>query len=340
MPRPLVVLSDQSIGAEARLRLEPHCEVRVLPGQYPSEATLIEATREASAILARLATVTRRVIEAAPKLRIVSRHGIGVDAVDLDTATEHGVVVTTTGAANATAVAEYTFALLLGLARHVPAAHHSMRAGTWDRDPLVGAELEGKALGIVGLGEIGRRVARMGQGFGMHVLAADPHIATSPLAGVTLVPLPRLCQEADVLSLHMRLDASTHGIIDAAALAAMKPTAILVNTARGELIDEPALIAALAARRIAGAALDTFADEPLAASSPLRAMPNVILSPHVAGQTREALAKVAVAAADAILDELAGRRPPHIYNPQAYTRRTERDVTCENPSSMPSRRAE
>lgn len=320
MPRPLVVLSDQSIGPEARERLAPHCDVRVLPGQYPSEATLIEACRDASAILARLATVTRAIIEAAPKLRIIARHGIGVDAVDLTAATEHGIVVTTTGAANASAVAEYTFALLLALARKVPAADAGMRAGRWDRDPQVGLELEGRTLGIIGLGEIGRRVARIGQGFGMSVIAADPHVSASSAneTSALLVPLSHLIRDADVISLHMRLDPSTERIIDAAALAAMKNTAILVNTARGELIDEPALIAALEANRIAAAALDTYAAEPLAPTSRLRTLRNVILSPHVAGQTHEALAKVGLAAAEAILDELAGRRPAYIYNLEAY----------------------
>lgn len=327
MPRPIVVLSDQSIGAEARERLEPHFDVRTVRGQYPTVAELINATREASAILARLATVTRAVIEAAPKLRIIARHGIGVDAVDLNAATEHGVVVTTTGAANASAVAEYTFALLLALARKVPAADAGMRAGDWDRDPQIGLELEGKTLGIVGLGEIGRRVARQGQGFGMRVIAADPHVdeAAAAAAGVALLPLARLLGEADVVSLHMRLDPSTNRIIDRAALAAMKPTAILVNTARGELIDEPALVDALESRRIAGAALDTFAEEPLVRTSALRRLPNVILSPHVAGQTREALVKVGLAAADAIIDELAGRRPAYVYNPEAYVRRSARE---------------
>ncbi len=323
MTRPIVVLSDQSIGVEARLRLEPHFEVRTLSGQYPSEAQLVDATRDASAILARLATVTRAVIVAAPKLRIVSRHGIGVDAVDLDAATERGVVVTTTGPANASAVAEYTFALLLALARKVPAADAGMRAGRWDRDPQIGLELEGKTLGIVGFGEIGRRVARQGQGFGMRIIASDPHTPkeAAAAAAVELVPLQRLLVEADIVSLHMRLATSTMRIIDRAALMSMKPTAILVNTARGELVDEPALIDALESRRIAGAALDTFAEEPLATSSPLRRLPNVILSPHVAGQTGEALIKVGIAAAAAIIDELAGRRPAHVYNPEAYARR-------------------
>ena len=322
MRRPVVVLTDRSIGSAARDRLAPHVELRALDGLYPSEALLIEAVRDADAILARLATVTRAVIEAAPRLRIIARHGVGVDAVDLEAATERGVVVTTTGAANAAAVAEYTFALLLALLRKVPVADAGMRMGSWCRDPLIGAELDGRTMGIVGLGAVGRRVARQALGFGMRVLATDPQPAEPPAHGVTLVPLRELLAAADVVTLHMRLAPATSGLIDRAALGLMKPTAVIVNTARGELIDETALLDALREGRIAGAALDTFAAEPLSDASPLRALENVILSPHVAGQTHEALARVGIAAADAIIDELAGRRPANVYNPDAYTRRS------------------
>ncbi len=321
MVRPVVVLTDQSIGVEARARLATLYDVRVLPGQYPTEAALTDACIDAQAILARLATVTARVIAGAPRLRIISRHGVGVDAVDLDAATRRGIVVTTTGAANAAAVAEYTFAMLLALARRIPAADASMRTGQWLRGPLIGGELDGRTLGVMGIGAIGLRVARQGLGFGMRVLAHDPNVDAPPIPGIEMVPLAKLLAEADILTLHMRLDRGTHGLIDAAALAAMKRTSILVNTARGELIDEVALINALQAGRIAGAALDTYIDEPLGANSPLRSMTNVILSPHVAGQTREALARVGVAAADAIIEELAGRRPAYVYNPEAYAHR-------------------
>jgi D-3-phosphoglycerate dehydrogenase / 2-oxoglutarate reductase len=329
MTKPIVVLTDESIGPEARARLGAAFDVRALAGLYPSEAILARACAEASAILARLAVVTRGVIEAAPRLRIVSRHGVGVDAVDLDAATEHGIVVTTTGSANAAAVAEYTFALLLAHIRHITAADASMRRGEWSRGPLVGLELEGKTLGILGLGAIGRRVARQGLGFGMRVLAHDPRLERSPIPEVELMGLPHVLAQSDIITLHTRLDASTQGLIGAAAIAAMKPTAILINTSRGDIIDEPALIAALRQGRLAGAILDTFDGEPLANDSPLRAMPNVLLSPHVAGQTHEALARVGLAAADAIIDELAGRRPAHVFNPQAYDRRAERNPRAQ-----------
>jgi D-3-phosphoglycerate dehydrogenase / 2-oxoglutarate reductase len=323
MARPLVIFTDASIRPEAEARVSQSCDVRVLPGAYPTEDVLIAACADADAILARLGTVTRRVIEGAPGLRIIARHGVGVDAVDLEAATSRGIVVTTTGALNAAAVAEYTFALLLALARKVLQADAGMRRGTWLRDPLVGMQLDGKALGIVGLGAIGRRVARQALGFGMHVMAHDPNMQASPDAAVRIVPFAELLAGADILTLHTRLTPETFRLIDARALAMMRPTALLVNTARGELVDEAALIAALRSGHLAGAALDTFADEPLSAQSPLRSLPGVVLSPHVAGQTAEALVQVGVAAADAILDELAGRRPAHVYNPDAYVARLE-----------------
>jgi len=324
--RPLVVFTDGSIRREANDLLAPTCDVRTLDA-YPSEQALVDACVDADAILARLGTVTRRVIESAPRLRIVARHGVGVDAVDLDAATEHGVVVTTTGSENAAAVAEYTFALLLALVRHVVAADAGMRAGHWERAPLVGAELDGRTLGVIGYGAIGRRVARQALGFGMRVVAFDVAFgagAAAPEPGVAMATLDELLAQSDVVSLHTRLTANNTHLIGAATLERMKPGAYLVNTARGELVDETALIAALERGRLRGAALDTYEQEPLAPDNPLRRHPNVLLSPHVAGQTDAALVRVAIAAAQCILDELAGRTPAFVYNPAAYANRPRR----------------
>jgi D-3-phosphoglycerate dehydrogenase len=315
--RPLVLLTDPSIHASAVALLERQCRVRVLDAYCPEER-FIAACADASAILARLGTVTRGVIAAAPQLRIVARHGAGVDAVDLTAATEHGVVVTTTGSLNAAAVAEYTFALLLTLARKTLQADAAMRAGAWARDPLVGLELEGRTLGIIGLGAIGARVARQALGFGMTVLASQSPRMQRDVPGVVRVPLTELLRQADIITLHLRLSSETAGLLDATAIASLKPGALIVNTARGELIDEQAMIRALASGHLGGAALDTFAAEPLAPDSPLRSMANVVLSPHVAGQTDAALQRVGVEAARAVLDELSGRRPAHVYNPEAY----------------------
>ena len=292
---------------------------------YPDEPTLTEACRDADAILARLGIVTAGVIAAAPKLRIIARHGAGSDGVDLPVATARGIVVTTTGPANAGAVAEYTFALMLGLLRKVPEAHAGMRDGQWSRDQLVGGALEGRILGIVGCGAVGTRVARIAAAFGMHVLASESHRPGPPLP-VPGIKLHDLLSQADIVSLHLRLTIDNAGIIDADAIAAMKRGALLVNTARGELVDEPALIGALQSGHLAGAALDTYAVEPLPAESPLRQMDNVLLSPHVAGQTDDAVLRVGNAAAQAILDEFDGKRPAFVVNPDAYAQRGQADA--------------
>lgn len=326
--RPLVLLTDPSIHASAVALLERQCRVRTLDAYCP-EDRFVASCADASAILARLGTVTGAVIAAAKQLRIVARHGAGVDAVDLPAATAHGVVVTTTGSLNAAAVSEYTFALLLTLARKTLLADAGMRAGAWARDPLVGLELEGRTLGIIGLGAVGARVARQALGFGMNVLARQSQRAQPDMPGVTHVPLPELLRRADIVTLHLRLSPETVGLIDAAAIASLKPGALIINTARGELIDEQAMIRALASGHLGGAALDTFAAEPLAQDSPLRRMANVVLSPHVAGQTDAALQRVGIEAARAVLDELAGRRPAHVYNPEAYEVRRRLGLSSE-----------
>jgi D-3-phosphoglycerate dehydrogenase len=320
MSRPLVVFTDDTIHPAGAERLAPSCELRILEGTYPPEDLLAEAAAEANVIFARMGDVTRKVIEAAPKLRLIARHGIGVDAVDMEAATEHGIMVTTTGSVNAGAVAEYTFALLLGFARKVPDADSGMRRGEWSRNPLVGMELAGKTIGIVGLGAIGLHVARLALGFRMKVVAQDPVQVPPPDLDIEMTTREDLLARSDVVSLHMRLTKDTRHTLDARSIATMKPKSILVNTARGELIDESALIEALREGRIAGAALDVYEREPLRPDSALRSLPNVLLSPHVAGQTRESMRDVALAAADQILMALAGRIPPNVYNLEALHR--------------------
>lgn len=315
--RPRVVFTDDTIHAAAADRLAASCDVCILDGSYPSEDRLAGACADAVAILARMGTVTQRVIEAAPDLRIIARHGIGVDAVDMDAATRHGVIVTTTGSINAGAVAEYTFAMLLGLARKIAEADNSMRSGEWSRRSLVGLELAGKTLGLYGLGGIGSLVARQARGFDMRVIAHDPFVQPQSDLDVEMTTEEDLLARADIISLHLRLTQATAHIIDARKLAMMRPGSVLVNTARGELVDEAALMGALQSGRLAGAALDVFEVEPLSADSPLRGFRNVLLSPHVAGQTGESMRLVAIEAADAILDALAGRVPRHVHNPDA-----------------------
>jgi len=316
MSRPRVVLTDDTIHPAGAERLAPTCDLTILKGEYPSEEKLCEVCEEADAVFARMAVMTRKVIESARRLKIIARHGIGVDAVDMEAATARGIMVTTTGSANSNAVAEYTIGLLFGLTRKIVMADNSMRNGEWTRGPLIGPELAGKTIGIVGLGSIGSIVARQAHGLGMKVLAQDPDPKKAARAGehVEMTSREDLLARSDFVSLHMRLEDGTFHTINADSFAQMKPTALILNTARGELIEEKAIVAALQEGKIAGAALDVFEVEPLQKDSPLRSMPNVLLSPHVAGQTRDAMERVAIAAADAILDTIAGKTPRYVYN--------------------------
>jgi len=253
--------------------------------------------------------VTARLLEAATKLVVVGRAGVGVDNIDVPAATARGVYVVNAPTGNVVAAAEHTIALVLALLRNVVAADASVRAGEWSRGKLMGRELRGKTLGLVGIGRVGTLVARRAAAFDMTIVAHDPYAteASAGAIGARLVELDELLATADVVSLHAPLTDRTRGLIDAAALAKMKPTAVLVNAARGEIVDLEALSAALTAGRIAGAALDVFPTEPLPAGSPIRSAPRSVLTPHIAGSTVEAQTNVAVDVVRQMLDILAGR---------------------------------
>jgi D-3-phosphoglycerate dehydrogenase len=273
----------------------------------PAAADVAAQIADADGLVVRSATkVTPALLKIAPKLRVVGRAGVGVDNVDMDAATHHGVLVMNTPGGNSVSVAEHTFALMLAMARSVPQANASIHAGKWEKSAFSGTEMRGKTLGLVGLGRIGTEVARRARAFEMKVLAYDPYVtpAAAREVDVDLVTLEELLQKSDVVSLHTALSPSTEKIINAAAIAQMKKGAILVNCARGELIDEAALAEALRAGKIAGAALDTFAKEP-PKESPLIGLPNLIATPHIAGSTREAQEEVGTAVAQQIRDYLA-----------------------------------
>ncbi len=312
-----VLIADTEIHPQGLTMLEAVASLVMLPS-YTSQEELAEAARDADAILARTAVISRAVIHAAEKLKIVSRHGVGVDNVDVAACTEHGVAVTITGDANSQAVSEYAFGCLLAVANKMAAANTAVRAGKWDRHRFVGVELQGKVLGIVGLGRIGSRMAKQATGFEMEVIAYDPYLdaETARQFNVSLVDLPTLLRRADFISLHMPLTPETRHMIGQPEIELMKPSAILVNTARGGLIDEQALYQALARQRIAGAALDVFDQEPLPANHPLTQLDNLLCSPHVAGQTEEALQRMAVGAAENILRVFRGEVPPFVINPE------------------------
>jgi phosphoglycerate dehydrogenase-like enzyme len=246
---------------------------------------------------------TARVFEQSPRLRLLSLWGTGTDNVDLAAAARHDVTVTNTPGVAATSIAEHALALMLGVARRIPQLDAQVRAGAWPRGQMT--ELHAKTLGIIGLGAIGRKFAALGQAIGMRVIAWTMH--PHPLPGVELVELDELYRASDVLSIHLRLSADTIGFIGAPQFALMKPGAILINTARGAIFDEPALVEALAAGRIAGAGLDVYAVEPLPPEHPFTRMANVTLTPHCAGITPEALEAGLAMAVENIAAFLAGR---------------------------------
>lgn len=281
----------------ARLRAEASVRYHgTLPG---TAEVLAERLRDAEAVVnIRSSTkLTREVLSHCPALKLVSIWGTGTDHVDLEAARELGIRVTNTPAVAAASIAEHALALMLAVARRAPAMDRRVRAGEWPRGGMV--QLHGKTLGVIGLGEIGRRFARLGEAIGMHVVTWTMH--PKPELGFAHVALEELLAQSDVVSLHLRLSEQTRGFLDEARLRSMKPGAILVNTARGPLVEEAALLEALGKGRLAGAGLDVFDVEPLPAGHPLTAMENVVLSPHSAGITPEALEAGLAMAVDNVL---------------------------------------
>jgi D-3-phosphoglycerate dehydrogenase len=248
--------------------------------------------------------VTAEVLDAAVRLRAVGRAGVGVDNIDVAAATARGVIVMNAPDGNTMTTAEHTVALLLALARRIPHGNASLLAGKWERKKFVGVELRGKTLGVVGLGRIGRVVASRARGFEMRVVAFDPFLVPEQLANteIELAPLAEVCARADFLTVHTPLTNETRGIVGAKEIALMKPTARVINCARGGLIDEAALYEALKEGRIAGAALDVFEQEPPPSDHPLLALENVIATPHLGASTVEAQEGVAVTVAEQMRD--------------------------------------
>jgi len=271
-----------------------------------------EALRGAIGMLLRPGYVTASLLDRLPELRVVAVHGAGVDQVDVPACTERGVLVTNAPGANADAVAELTIGLMLSLVRRIPqSAARVASERVWGEARHTGAELKGRTLGLVGIGQIGERVARVARALGMKVCAYDPAVPAAAIRarGARPARLETLLASADVVSLHAPHTPATHHLIDRRALAKMKPGAFLVNAARGALVDERALAAALASGRLAGAALDVLEGEPPDPKSPIFEAPNIILTPHMAGSTKECLAAVAGTAAGDIARVLQGRRP-------------------------------
>ncbi len=299
----VIVCDPISPKGIALLQQRPEFEVVVLPKRLP-EAELLPLVTDAVALVVRSETrVTAKVIEAAPKLRVVGRAGVGVDNIDVEAATQRGVVVMNTPGGNTITTAELTFAMLLSLARKIPQAHASMAAGKWDRKQFQGAELFGKTLGVLGMGRIGSEVARRAVAFGMKVLAYDPFLteARAKSLGVELVgELDAVYRDADFITVHMPVTEQTSGMLNAAAFAKMKPKVCIVNCARGEIIVENDLLAALDSGKVAGAALDVFSAEPLPDNHAFRKHAGITLTPHLGASTAEAQEKCGIEVAEVI----------------------------------------
>ncbi|MGE6607528.1 phosphoglycerate dehydrogenase [Halomonas sp. NPDC076908] len=278
-----------------------------------SEADFIARAADADGAIVAFNPMTEAVFNSLPNLKVVSKHGVGVDNIDLAAAQRHGVRITNVPAANRHAVADFTFALLLSLARDLPRVDAATRAGEWPR--CFGRDVHSMTLGIVGIGSIGQAVAKRATGFEMRVLAYDPFANPEAVAalGVELVDLDTLCREADFLTLHVGLSEQTHHLINTERLALMKPTAMLINAARGGIVDEQALYESLKEKRIAGAAIDAFEQEPLT-SSPLYTLENVIVSAHIAGYTENALTTLSTTCVEDVLAVLRGEEPKHPVN--------------------------
>ncbi|MGC8668364.1 MAG: phosphoglycerate dehydrogenase [Chthonomonadales bacterium] len=303
-------------GRDALLSLEEAgCTLRDGPRTGPiDEDTLIAALDGCDAVIASIEPYTARVFAACPGLKLVARCGVGYDAVDVQAATEAGVMVATTPGAVSDAVADYTLGLAIALARHIPELHQKMRSGGWGG--ASGVLVTGKTIGIIGVGNIGKAVAHRAAGFQMRILGYDPALSEPPkdAPSMELTSLHRLLAESDFVALCAPATSETRHIINADRLAQMKPTAFLINTARGSLVDEEALVAALHAGQIAGAALDVFEHEPLPPDHPLRQAPNVILSPHNAFNAAEAAAAMGRRSVENVLAAMQGRVPPGLLN--------------------------
>ncbi|MCM1984127.1 phosphoglycerate dehydrogenase [Lyngbya confervoides] len=303
---PKVLVSDPIDQAGIDL-LGQVAQVDERPKLSPEE--LLRIIPEYDALMIRSGTqVTQEVIEAGTNLKIIGRAGVGVDNVDVPTATRKGIVVVNSPEGNTIAAAEHAIALMMSLSRHVPQANQSLKAGHWDRKKFTGVEVYKKNLGIVGLGKIGSHVANVAQAMGMKILAYDPFLSQerADQLGCRLVDLDLLFSESDYITLHLPKTPETTNLINAETLARMKPTARIINCARGGIVDESALAEALKAGKIAGAALDVFANEPLKESDLFEVEENLILTPHLGASTEEAQVNVAIDVAEQIRDVLLG----------------------------------
>lgn len=313
MTKPVVLIAEELSPATIEA-LGPDFDVRVVDGT--DRPALLEAVHSASAILVRSATqVDAEVLAAAPNLKVIARAGVGLDNVDIKAATAAGVMVVNAPTSNIISAAELTCGHILSLARHIPAAHAALAEGKWKRSAYTGTELFEKTIGIIGLGRIGALIAERMKAFGTKVVAYDPYVtsARAQQLGVQLLSLDELIETSDFITIHMPKTPETTGMIGTAQLKAMKPTAYVINVARGGLIDEEALYEALTNNVIAGAGLDVFVSEP-PTGSPLLGLPNVITTPHLGASTDEAQEKAGISVAKSVRLALSGELVPDAVN--------------------------
>ena len=308
------VLIADPISEEGIDILRSHAQVDIKLGLKPEE--MISTISDYDALVVRSQTkVSAEVIEAGKKLQVIARAGVGVDNIDVEAATQRGIVVVNAPTGNITAAAEHTIALMLSLARHIPQANAVLKSGVWRRSDFMGTEVKDKTLGIIGLGNVGSEVARRARGLQMKLIAYDPFISVDHARKlqVELVPLRQLLKESDFITLHLPLTDSTKGLIGAKELASVKPTARIINCARGGLIDEKALAKAVKEKRVAGAAVDVFSTEP-ATQSILFEDDNIIVTPHLGASTTEAQATAAKDVAEQVIDVFNGRPARYSVN--------------------------
>ena len=322
---PFIVAVTDSVfpSLEPEHRVLDPLGIEIRAGQCRSEDEVIALTRDANAILNCYAKMTARVIGELTQCRVIARYGIGVDNVDLAAATRAKIVVTNVPDYCVDEVSDHALALFLALARRIVAADQAVKGGTWDVVAHKGIQrLRGQTLGLLGFGKIARALAAKAQALGMQVVAVDPFVdaETMALLNVRAVDLDTLLAESDAVSVHVPLSPETRGIIGEGALARMKPTAFLINTSRGGLVDEQALAAALTAGRLAGAALDVVEKEPPPPDHPLRKAPNLILTPHLAFYSREAVVELQTKVAEEAARALQGEPPRSPVNREVLAR--------------------
>src|SRR5688572_4208845 len=306
-------------------RQQPGLKVTVLEKRL-SEAELLPLIKDTDAMVVRSETkITRKIIENAPRLKVVGRAGVGVDNVDQEAATQRGIVVMNTPGGNTISTAELTFSMLMALARKIPQAHASMKAGEWNRKAFQGTELYNKTLAILGMGRIGSEVAKRAIAFGMQVLAYDPYLshARAKALQVELVEnLDEIYPRADFITVHMPLSDETKGMLNAAAFAKMKKGVRVLNCARGGIINEADLAAAIKEGKVVGAALDVYEAEPPPKDFALRELPQIIMTPHLGASTDEAQENVGIEVAEAITDYLLNRAVRNVVNPPSLDAKT------------------